>query len=79
MMDKWDICVVSDRSDEEIANSLADSIRKYRLPSGTASSQNDIDYRKILLDTQETPCDDKVQEQLDMAELRWLELSEFAE
>ena len=65
MMDKWDICVVSARSDEEVANSLADSIQKYRLPSSIASSQNDIDYRRILLDTQETPCDEKVQEQLD--------------
>ena len=65
MMDKWDICVVSARSDEQIANSLADSIRKYRLPSGIASSQNDTDYRRILLDTQETPFDEKVREQLD--------------
>ena len=65
MMEKWDICVVSARSDEQIANSLADSIRKYRLPSGVASSQDDTDYRRILLDTQETPFDEKVREQLD--------------
>ena len=64
-MDKWDICVVSARSDEEEARSLADSIRKYRLPSGIASSQNDQDYQRILLDTQETPCDEKVCEQLE--------------
>lgn len=64
-MDKWDICVVSARSDEETAKTLAESIRNYRLPSGIASPQSDKDHRRILLDTQETDFDKKVREQLD--------------
>lgn len=64
-MENWDICVVSARSDEEDAKALAESIRKYRLPSGIASSQDERDYRRILLDTQETTFDEKVREQLD--------------
>ena len=64
-MDTWDICVVSVRSDAETAKRLAESLRKYRLPSGTALSQSGADYRKILLDPCEGPLDQQVQEQLD--------------
>ena len=64
MMDTWDICVVSARSDADIANKLAESIRKYRLPSGTVLPQSDADYRRILLDTQETAFDEQVRTQL---------------
>ena len=65
IMDTWDICVVSARSDADMAVSLTESIQKYRLPSGVVSSQSDIDYRRILLDTQETAFDGQVREQLD--------------
>lgn len=64
-MDTWDICVVSARKDAETADTLAESIRKYRLPSGITLSQKNTDYRRILLDTQETAFNEQVQEQLD--------------
>lgn len=64
-MDTWDICMVSVRSDADTANALAESIRKYRLPSGMPLPENDTDYRRILLDTQETAFNEQVQKQLD--------------
>lgn len=63
-MATWDICVVSTRSDAEAANRLAESIREYRLPSGAMLSSADADYRRILVDTQEAPFDEQIQEQL---------------
>ena len=65
MMDTWDICIVSARSDAETAEKLAESIRKYRLPSGVVLPQDGADYRRILLDTQETAFDEQVREQLE--------------
>ena len=64
-MDQWDICIVSARSDADAANRLAESIRKYRLPSGPALTQSGLDYRRILLDTQEAAFDDQVCRQLE--------------
>ena len=65
MMETWDICVVSARSDAETAARLAESIKRYRLPSGITLPQSDADYRRVLLDTQEAPFDEQVQAQLD--------------
>lgn len=64
-MDKWDICIVSVRSDAKTADRLAERIRKYRLPSGIVISDENTDYRRILLDTQGTAFDEMVREQLD--------------
>lgn len=64
MPEIYDICIVSPKSDAEIARTLADSIRRYRLPR-TVSIKGDLDYRRILLDCDETPMDGAVREQLD--------------
>ena len=64
-MERWDICVASARSDAPSAQMLAESIRKYRLPSGVVTASPDKDYRRILLDTEETPCDSQVQTKLE--------------
>ena len=64
-MDKRDICVVSARSDAAIAERLAESIRRYRLPSGITVSPDNTDYRRIFMDTQETALDEQVRRQLD--------------
>lgn len=64
-MDQWDICIVSARSDAKAAERLAQSIGKYRLPSGSAIAQSGPDYRRILLDTQEAVFDAQIQKQLE--------------
>lgn len=64
-MATWDICVLAAQSDSEDASRLAESIRRYRLPADITLSQDDADYRRILVDTQEAPFDGHVQEQLD--------------
>lgn len=64
-MATWDIYVLAAQSDSEDANRLAESIRRYRLPADITLSQDDADYRRIVVDTQETPFDGHVQEQLD--------------
>ncbi len=64
MPEIYDICIVSPKSDERIARTLADSIHNYRLPR-TVDLKGDLDYRRILLDCEDTPLDDKVRAQLD--------------
>lgn len=65
MSERYDICVVSPKSDAAIARTLAESIRRYRLPRTVKIQGNDLDYRRILLDCEDTPMDDTVRAQLD--------------
>ena len=65
MPEVYDICIVSPKSDAGIARTLADSIRNYRLPRTVNIKGEDLDYRRILLDCEDTPLDDKVRAQLD--------------
>ena len=64
MMNTYDICIVSAVNDAEIADKLADSIRSYRLPADV-KAEEDQDYRRIVLDTQETPFHEPVRDRLD--------------
>ena len=59
-----DICVLSVKSDAETAEKLAASIAAYRLPKNTALPDPELDYRRIILDTDETPFGDTVAERL---------------
>ena len=60
----YDICVLSVKSDAELAEKLAASIRRYRLPAKTVLPDPELAYRCIILDTDETPFDDTVAERL---------------
>lgn len=64
-MNDWDICIVSARSDAETAERLAESIRRYRLPSGIAPLRSNADYHNIVLDTQEADLEGQIREQLE--------------
>ena len=59
-----DICVLSVKSDAETAEKLAASIAAYRLPKNTVLPDPELDFRRIILDTDETPFDDTVAERL---------------
>ena len=64
MMDTYDICIVSAANDADIAERLADSIRSYRMPADIRIDEG-LDYRRIILDTQETAFHEPVRRQLD--------------
>ena len=49
MAECYDICVLFVKHDEELAEKLADSIRRYRLPRGVKLPEG-LDYRRILLE-----------------------------
>ncbi len=65
MSERYDICIVSPKNDAEIARTLADSIRRYKLPRTVKIQGEELDYRRILLDCGDTPMDDAVRAQLD--------------
>ena len=71
-MYNFDICILAIEHDAGIAEQLAASLRKYRLPAGTVLPDSTLDYRKILLDTEGAPFDDKARERLDSC--RWMAL-----
>jgi len=64
MMNTYDICIVSAANDADIAERLADSIRSYRMPADIRIDEG-LDYRRIILDTQETAVHEPVRRQLD--------------
>lgn len=64
-MEHYDICIVCVPEDAQIANTLADSLRKYRLPKGTVPAEPGLDYRKIFVDSSGSDFDDSVQALLD--------------
>lgn len=64
MMNIYDICIVSAANDADIAERLADSIRSYRMPADIRIDEG-LDYRRIILDTQETAFHEPVRRQLD--------------
>ena len=47
MEEQYDICILSVGRDAELAQKLADSIRRYRLPHGVALPEG-LNYRRIL-------------------------------
>ena len=58
MAECYDICVLFVKHDEELAEKLADSIRRYRLPRGVKLPEG-LDYRRILLEHAEEELDDE--------------------
>lgn len=49
-MQDYDICILAAAEDASVANKLADSIRGYKLPSGTVLSDASLDYRRVFVD-----------------------------
>lgn len=64
-MEAYDICVVCAPEDAQIANTLAESIRSYRLPRGTVLPDPALDYRRICVDSSGSEFDDTAKELLD--------------
>jgi hypothetical protein len=63
MEEQYDICILSVRRDAELAQKLADSIRRYRLPHGVTLPDG-LDYRHILLRQAEDEFDDAARQRL---------------
>ena len=61
----YDICILSVKDDAATAQALAASIRSYKLPARTLRPDPALDYRRILLDTDETPFTQASREKLD--------------
>lgn len=64
-MKDYDIVILAVAGDASVANSLADSIRRYRLPSGTVLPDRSLGYRRIFVDVAGRPMDDEVRAILD--------------
>ncbi len=63
MAGSYDICILFVKHDAELAEKLADSIRRYRLPRGLKLPE-ERDYRRILLEPAEVPLDDEGRQRL---------------
>ena len=61
----YDICILSVKDDAATARALAASIRSYKLPARTLRPDPALDYRRILLDTDETPFTQACRERLE--------------
>ena len=61
----YDICILSVKDDAATAQALAASIRSYKLPARTLRPDPALDYRRILLDTDETPFTQACREKLE--------------
>lgn len=64
-MDNYDICIIAAPEDAAIAETLAGSIRAYRLPRGVALPNPELDYRSIFVDCTGSEFDDSVKLLLD--------------
>ena len=64
MTETYDICILSVRNDAELAEKLAESIRRYRLPRGVKPAAEGLDYRRILLQQAEDDFDTEAQNRL---------------
>ena len=49
-MENYDICIIAAPEDAAIAETLAGSIRAYRLPRGVALPNPELDYHSIFVD-----------------------------
>ncbi|MBQ6621818.1 MAG: hypothetical protein IJH75_03195 [Mogibacterium sp.] len=59
-MEEYDICIIAVREDAEAAQKLADSLRSYRLPSGTVLPDASLSHRRIFVDAVDAPFDDEI-------------------
>ena len=64
-MQDYDICILAVAGDASVANKLADSIHKYRLPSGTVLPDNTLDFKRVFVDVSEKPFDEEARAVLD--------------
>jgi len=64
-MEQYDICVICPPEDGGIANTLAESIRRYRLPGGTVLPDPSLGYQRIYVDDSGSAFDPDVQRLLD--------------
>ena len=65
MADGYDICILSLKNDAATAGLLADSIRRYKLPSRLSLPESGLDYRRVLLDDQEAAFDENTRDRLE--------------
>lgn len=63
-MYEYDICILAIPHDAKTAKLLAESLRKYKLPARTVLPDPSLDYRRILLDTENIPLDEDARERL---------------
>ena len=64
-MENYDICIIATPEDAAIAETLAGSIRAYRLPRGVQLPNPEQDYRSIFVDCNGSEFDDSVKLLLD--------------
>ncbi len=64
-MECFDICILSTGPDAPFARKLAESIRRYRLPSNAKPADPALDYRRILLDCEDEPFGETVRMRLE--------------
>ena len=64
-MRDYDICILAVAGDASVANKLAESIRRYRLPSGTVLPDSSQDYRRVYVEVSGRDFDDGTRELLD--------------
>lgn len=64
-MQDYDICILAVAGDSSVANKLADSIRRYRLPKGTALPDSSLDYRRVYVEVSGKDLDDEARSILD--------------
>ncbi len=67
-MESYHIYAVSSKNDRETALRLCESIKKYRLPKGTGISSGADELKSIFIDSEETPFDVRVKEQIKNSE-----------
>ncbi|MBQ3429389.1 MAG: hypothetical protein IJH28_06405 [Mogibacterium sp.] len=64
-MQDYDICVLAVAGDASVANKLAESIRRYRLPSGTSLPDRGLDYRRVYVEASGKDFDEEARVLLD--------------
>lgn len=65
MMQNYDICILAAAGDASAANKLAESIRRYKLPSGTVIPDSSLDYRRVYVEVTAGDFNDEAREILD--------------
>lgn len=67
MNERYDIYYLSPVPDARTAQVLAESIRRYRLPSGVKLPDPGLDYQRTMLDLSGKPIDDALRQALDQS------------
>lgn len=67
MAEPIDIYYLSPAGDAKIAQTLAESIRLYRLPKGVKPAKEGMDYRRAFLDLSGKPVDESLRAHLDQS------------